>query len=124
MTTNPDAGNPFQGLAEEASATLRECLVAEGLAAEIPTVMLAFERAVHAAVAAVEGSAPDGLSLDFALAYLTGRIAKEQSIALQSARGQVRAARTRAEQHWRAAIEAERRRVAPEQSTDSATATG
>ncbi|HEU0026714.1 MAG TPA: hypothetical protein VFQ25_06320 [Ktedonobacterales bacterium] len=114
MTTTPDAENPFQGLAEEASATLRELLVAEGLADEIPAVLPPFERAIRASVAAVEGGAPDDVTLEFALAYLTGRIAKEQVIALQSARAQVNAARERAEHHWRGAIEAERRRLALE----------
>ena len=114
MTTTPAAGKPFHGLAEEASATLRDCLVAEGLATEIPTVLPAFERAVRAAVAVVAGSVPDDLPLDFALAYLTGRIAKEQVIALQTARKLVSAAHARAEHHLRAAIEAERRRVALE----------
>lgn len=109
MTTQA-AVNPFQGLAEEASATLRDCLVAEGLGSEAPAVLLPFERAVSAAVAAVEGSQPDDVTRDFALAYLTGRIAKEQVIALQNARNQASAARARAEHHWRAAIEAERRR--------------
>lgn len=114
MTTTPDAENPFQGLAEEASATLREILVAEGLADEIPAALPPFERAIRATMAAVEGGAPDDVTLEFALAYLTGRIAKEQVIALQNARAQVNAARERAEHHWRSAIEAERRRKALE----------
>jgi|SRR5512146_1403958 hypothetical protein len=117
MTTSPDTENPFQGLAEEASATLRELLVAEGLADEIPAVIPPFERAVRATLAAVKGIAPDDLTLEFALAYLTGRIAREQVIALQSARNLVISARDRAERHWRAAIEAERRRQALEPAT-------
>ena len=115
MTTTPAARNPFHGLAEEASATLRDCLAAEGLATEAPTVLPPFERAVRAAVTVVEESLLDDLALDFALAYLTGRIAKEQVIALQTARNLVIAAHARAEHHLRAAIEAERRRVALEQ---------
>lgn len=111
MTTNPTTGNPFHGLAEQASATLRDCLATEGLATEAPAVLPQFERAVRAAVAAVADSVPDDLGLEFALAYITGRIAKEQSIALAHARAQAHAARWRAEQHWRAAIAAERRRV-------------
>jgi hypothetical protein len=114
MTTTPDAGNPFQGLAEEASATLRELLAAEGLSDEIAAVLPPFERAIRATVAAVMADAPDDVTLEFALAYLTGRIAKEQVTALQSARAQVKAARERAENHWQAAIEAERRRLALE----------
>ena len=125
--TTPAAKNPFEGLAEEASATLRDILVAEGLADEVPAALPPFERAVRAAVAAVMGNAPDDFALDFALAYLTGRIAKEQVIALQNARNLVSAARAHAEQHWRAAIEAERRRlgleaqrIAPERRTEPA----
>jgi hypothetical protein len=115
MTTIPADGNPFHGLADEASATLRECLAAEGLIDEAPTVLPPFERAVRASVAAVVGSAPDDdVTLDFALAYLTGRIAKEQVIALQNARNLANAARARAEHHWQAAIAAERRRSALE----------
>ncbi len=124
MTTTSAAGNPFHGLAEEASATLRECLVAEGLATEAPTVLPPFERAVRAAVAVVAGSVPDDITLDFALAYLTGRIAKEQVIALQTARNLINGARTRAEHHLRAAIEAERRRVALESPAIGADAAG
>lgn len=118
MTTTPAAMNPLHGLAEEASATLCECLAAEGLTDEAPTVLPPFERAVRASVAAVVGSAPDvDVTLDFALAYLTGRIAKEQVIALQHARNLANAARARAEHHWRTAIEAERRRLALEPTT-------
>jgi hypothetical protein len=58
---------------------------------------------------------PDDLPLEFALAYLTGRIAREQALAIQRARSQVNTAREVAERRWRAAIEAERRRL-----TDSA----
>lgn len=110
MTTTRAAVNPFLGLAEQASATLRECLVAEGLAVEAPSVLAPFERAVRAAVAVVEADLPDDLPLDFALAYLTGRIAKEQSVALAAARSQASAARALAERRWQAAIEAERLR--------------
>ena len=118
MTNGPAAMNPFDGLAAEASATLTECLVAEGLANEAPEVLPAFERVVRASIRAVEASPPDGLSLDFALAYLTGRIAKQQVIALQHARALARTARTQAEHHLRAAIEADRqRRLALEAST-------
>ncbi len=120
MTITSAAANPFHGLAEQASATLRDCLVAEGLAHEAPAVLPAFERAVRAAVAVVEESVPDDLTRDFALAYLTGRIAKEQSVALANARAQASAARTRAEQHWRAAIAAERRRAAASFPRDGA----
>ena len=113
MTSIPADSNPFHGLAEEASATLREFLAAEGLTDEAPAVLPPFERAVRASVAAVVGSAPaDDVTLDLALAYLTGRIAKEQVIALQNARTLADAARARAEHHWRAAIAAERRRLA------------
>jgi hypothetical protein len=128
MTTTQAAVNPFHGLAEEASAILRDLLVAEGLANEAFSVLPPFERAVHAAVAVVESDISDisdisdtsGVAtLEFALAYLTGRIAKEQVIALQTARNQARAALARAELHWRAAIEAERRRVARESSAAS-----
>lgn len=120
MTSGPAAMNPFDGLAAEASATLTECLVAEGLANEAPEVLPAFERAVRATIRAVEASPPDGLSLDFALAYLTGRIAKQQVIALHNARALARAARTQAEHHWRAAIETERHRQALEEAPASA----
>ncbi len=110
----PATMNPYQGLAEEASATLQELLVAEGLAAEVPTVLPPFERTVRAFVAVVESKAQDDLTRDYALAYLTGRIAKEQVIALQNARNLVNTAHARAEHHWQAALEAERRRVALE----------
>lgn len=103
--------DPFDGLAEEACATLRDYLDAEGLALEAPAALAPFERAVRAAIAAVEATKPDDLPLDFALAYLTGRIAREQALAIQRARSQVNAARAAAEQHWQAAIEAERRRL-------------
>ncbi len=114
MTTTQAAANPFYGLAEQASATLRDLLVAEGLANEAFAVLPPFERAVHATVAVVEADTSSEVTLEFALAYLTGRIAKEQSVALQQARNQARAARERAEEHWRAAIDAERRRLAHE----------
>lgn len=114
MTSTSAAGNPYHGLAEQASATLRDCLVAEGLAYEASTVLPLFERAVRAAVAVVEANATDDFTREFAQAYLTGRIAKEQVIALQNARNLASAARAHAEHHWRAAIEAERRRVALE----------
>ncbi len=117
MTTGSPATNPLDGLAAEASATLTECLVAEGLASEAPDVLPAFERAVRATIRAVEATLPDDLTLDFALAYLTGRIAKEQVTALKHARALAREARTQAERHWRAAIEAERRRQTPEEMT-------
>lgn len=111
MTTTSAAGNPFHGLTEEASATLRDCLVAEGLADEVTTVLPPFERTVRASIATVQTDLPADLPLDFALAYLTGRIAKEQVRALQHARDLVQTARAHAEHHWQAAIDAERRRV-------------
>ncbi len=114
MTTPSAAGNPFYGLADEASATLRDLLAAEGLADELTSVMPPFERAVRAAVATVQSSLPADLALDFALAYLTGRIAREQVRALQTARDLVQTARAHAEHHWQVAIEAERRRIALE----------
>ena len=114
MATLPADSNPFEGLADEASVTLRELLDAEGLAREAPAVLPDFNRAVRATVAAVEANPPADLPLDFALAYLTGRIAREQVIALKNARTLATAARMRAEDHWRAAIEAERRRLAME----------
>lgn len=112
MEPTPVAMNLFEGIAAEASATLRELLAAEGLTGEATSVLPPFERAVRAAVTAVETSLPSDLPRDFALAYLTGRIAKEQVIALQTARDLVNTARTRAEHHWQGAIEAERRRLA------------
>lgn len=116
MMTTPVDDNPFYGLAEEAIAILHELLATEGLTDEAPNVLPPFERAVRAAVTAVEAEMPADLPLDFALAYLTGRIAKEQVIALQNARNLANAARTRAEHHWKAAIEAERHRLALESS--------
>lgn len=117
MTTPSAAGNPFHGLAEEASATLRDLLVTEGLADEMTSVMPPFERAVRAAVATVQSGLPTDLALDFALAYLTGRIAREQVRALQIARELVQTARAHAEHHWQVAIAAERRRITLEPST-------
>lgn len=72
---------------------------------------------VCAAVTTAEPEMPTDRPLALALAYLTGRIAKEQVIALQHARNLVNAAHARAEHHWRAAIAAERRRVALESPT-------
>lgn len=115
MATLPADSDPFDGLTDEANVTLRELLDAEGLGGEAPEVLPAFKRAIRAAVAAVQSGLPADLPLDFALAYLTGRIAREQVIALQNARNLANTARVRAEDHWRAAIESERRRVAPEQ---------
>jgi hypothetical protein len=115
MTSAHTNMNPFDGLAEEACATLRDYLCAEGLALEAAAAMAPFEREVRAAIAAVESAMPDDLPLEFALAYLTGRIAREQALAIQRARSQVNTAREVAERRWRAAIEAERRRL-----TDSA----
>ncbi|HEX9035992.1 MAG TPA: hypothetical protein VF808_03290 [Ktedonobacterales bacterium] len=114
MTTARAAVDPYQGLVEEACATLRELLEAEGLTLEADALLPPFERAVRATVAVVAGGAPDDLAPDFALAYLTGRIAREQATTIQTAREQARAAVTRAERHWAAAIEAERRRLASE----------
>ncbi len=111
MTTTSAAGNPFHDLAEEANATLRDLLVAEGFADEATTVLPPFERAVRASIATVQTDLPSDLPLDFALAYLTGRIAREQVRALQHARDLVQTARANAENHWQAAIAAERRRV-------------
>ena len=115
MTSAHTNMNPFDGLAEEACATLRDYLYAEGLALEAAAAMAPFEREVRAAIAAVESAMPADLPLEFALAYLTGRIAREQALAIQRARSQVNAAREVAERRWQAAIEAERRRI-----TDSA----
>lgn len=111
MTSAHSTMDPFDGLAEEACATLRDCLGAEGLALESAAAMAPFERAVRAAIAAVESAMPADLPLEFALAYLTGRIAREQALAIQRARSQVSAAREVAERRWQAAIEAERRRL-------------
>lgn len=110
MTSPRAAGNPFLALAEQASATLRDELAAAGLALEASTVLPAFERAVRAAVAVVEAEAPEDVTLEFALAYLTGRIAREQAVALRTARELGATAHAQAERHWRAAIEGERRR--------------
>ena len=121
MTSPRASANPFLALAEQASATLRDELAAAGLALEAPTALPAFERAVRAAIAAVESDAPDDVTLDFALAYLTGRIAKEQATALRTARERVNAARAHAERHWRNAIEAERGRRAARAATHDAT---
>lgn len=112
MTSAHSSMDPFDGLAEEACATLRDCLDAEGLTLESAAAMGPFERAVRAAIAAVESAMPADLPLEFALAYLTGRIAREQALALQQARSQVNAAREVAERRWQAAIETERRRLA------------
>ena len=112
MTNASSAKDPLNGLVEEACATLREYLDAEGLTLEAAALLPAFERAIRATIAVVAGGAPADLPPDFALAYLTGRIAREQTIAIQTARSQARAAITRAEDHWRAAIEAERARAA------------
>lgn len=119
MTTARASMNPFDGLAEEACATLRDYLVAEGLALEAPAALPSFERSVRATIAAVESTMPTDLPLDFALAYLTGRIAREQALVIERARSQVSAARDAAERHWQAAIESERRRLA--RATASAT---
>jgi ParB-like chromosome segregation protein Spo0J len=119
MTTASSGADPFQGLAEEACATLCEYLDAEGLTLEAAALLPAFDRAIRATIAVVAGGAPDDLPPDFALAYLTGRIAREQTIAIQTARNQARAAITRAEEHWRAAIEAERGRAARAASASS-----
>jgi hypothetical protein len=118
MTTSGDIN--FQSLADEASDTLRQILEIEGLTFEAAALLPQFERAIRATIAAVEGGAPDDLSPDFALAYLTGRIAKEQVAVIQAARDTVRSATLRAEQHWRNAIEAERRRIAQQAATDPA----
>jgi hypothetical protein len=114
MATLPADSDPFDGLTDEANVTLRELLDAEGLGGEAPDVLPAFKRAIRAAVAAVQSGLPADLPLDFALAYLTGRIAREQVIALQNARTLANTARARAEDHWRGAIETERRRLAQE----------
>lgn len=114
MATLPADDDLFSGLTDEASVTLRELLDDAGLGNEAPNVLPAFNRAVRAAVAAVVAGLPADLPVDFALAYLTGRIAREQVIALQNARALANTARDRAEGHWRAAIEAERRRLAQE----------
>ena len=119
MMTSASA-DPFDGLAEEACATLRDVLDAQGLALEAPSALAPFERAVRSAVAAVKSAMPDDLPLDFALAYLTGRIAREQALAIQRARSQVNAVRAAAERHWQAAIEAERRRLADTSSAEPA----
>lgn len=120
MTTARASMNPFDGLAEEACATLRDYLVAEGLALEAPAALPAFERAIRATIAAVESTVPKDLPLEFALAYLTGRIAREQALVIERARSQASAARDAAERHWQAAIERERRRLAHEPTPASA----
>jgi len=112
MTTARASMNPFDGLAEEACATLRDYLVAEGLALEAPEALPLFERSVRATIVAVESAMPTDLPLEFALAYLTGRIAREQALVIERARSQASAARDVAERHWQAAIERERRRLA------------
>lgn len=112
--------NPYLGLAEQARATLRDLLVEAGLGAEATTVLPPFERAVRAAVAAVETGLPGDLSLEFALAYLTGRIAREQALALQRARRLAATARARAERRWQGAIEAERGRIARAAAAEAA----
>jgi hypothetical protein len=113
--------NPFDRLAEEACATLRDYLAAEGLALEASAALPSFERSIRATIAAVESTVPNDLPLDFALAYLTGRIAREQALVIERARSQVSAARDAAERHWQAAIERERRRLA-RASTQATTA--
>lgn len=112
MTTARASMNPFEGLAEEACATLRDYLVAEGLALEAPAALPSFERSVRATIAAVESAMPTDLTPEFALAYLTGRIAREQALVIERARSQASAAREAAERHWQSAIERERRRLA------------
>jgi hypothetical protein len=112
MTTEPTINRvDLQQIAIEACETLRQILEAEGLTLEAATLLPPFERAVRATIAAVESGAPEDFSPDFALAYLTGRIAKEQVRAIEAARAQVRAAADRAANHWNHAIAAERHRL-------------
>jgi hypothetical protein len=101
----------LQQIATEACETLRQILEFEGLTLEAATLLPPFERAIRATIAAVESGAPEDFSPDFALAYLTGRIAKEQVRAIEAARAQVRAAAERAANHWNHAIAAEQRRL-------------
>lgn len=112
MNTEPTIKRvDLQEIANEACETLRQVLDVEGLTLEAATLLPQFERSIRSTIAAVESGAPEDFSPDFALAYLTGRIAKEQVRAIEAARAQVRAAAERATNHWSHAIEAERRRL-------------
>jgi hypothetical protein len=112
MTIEPTINRvDLQQIATEACETLQRILEIEGLTLEAATLLPPFERTIRATIAAVESGAPEDFSPDYALAYLTGRIAKEQVRAIEAARAQVRAATERAVNHWNHAIAAERRRL-------------